>query len=124
MNSAGHRDNILNADYREIGIGVVVGNPTSANGAGATYATDFGIVDQIEDDPAGAQPASPAPSATPSASKPHRKAAKRKRHRAKARKGARIARHAKHGKHKRGRAAAKLRRHGKAARGPLARIAI
>ncbi len=123
MNSEGHRDNILNADYREIGIGVVVGNPMSANGAGATYATDFGTVDQIEDDPADAQPANPAPAAKPSAKRQSRKAAKRKRHRARARKGARVARHAK-GKHKRGMAAAKHRRHGKAARGPLARIAI
>jgi uncharacterized protein YkwD len=121
MNSEGHRDNILNADYREIGIGVVVGNPMSTNGAGATYATDFGTVDQIEDDPVDAQPATSAPSAN----KPHRKAAaKRKRHRSKPRKGAHISRHVKKGKHKRGRAAAKQRRHGKAARGPMARIAI
>jgi len=44
MNSKGHRDNILNAAYREIGIGIVLGNPAASNGAGATYATEFGAV--------------------------------------------------------------------------------
>jgi len=44
MNSPGHRDNILNARYREIGIGVAGGNPKRGDGAGATYATEFGAV--------------------------------------------------------------------------------
>ena len=44
MNSPGHRDNILNPEYREIGIGVVTGNPSRADGAGATYATTFGAI--------------------------------------------------------------------------------
>jgi uncharacterized protein YkwD len=123
MNSEGHRDNILNADYREIGVGIVVGNPMSLNGAGATYATDFGTVDQIEGQPAAGQP-DPAPAAKPAKDRPARKATKRKRrHRAKAHKAARAARHAK-GKGKSARARAKAKRHGKAARGPLARIAI
>lgn len=42
MKSQGHRDNILRAAYKEIGFGVVVGNPKSDNGAGATYTTAFG----------------------------------------------------------------------------------
>jgi uncharacterized protein YkwD len=45
MNSPGHRDNILNPAYREIGIGIVAGNPAARNGAGATYATEFGVVE-------------------------------------------------------------------------------
>jgi uncharacterized protein YkwD len=43
MSSAGHRDNILRAGYREIGLGVVAGNPASRSG-GATYASEFGAV--------------------------------------------------------------------------------
>jgi uncharacterized protein YkwD len=41
MNSAGHRANILNAAFREVGIGVAIGAP-GAGGRGATYATEFG----------------------------------------------------------------------------------
>ncbi len=41
MNSPGHRANILSADYREVGLGIATGVPTSSNG-GATYTTDFG----------------------------------------------------------------------------------
>jgi len=41
MNSAGHKANILSADYREVGLGIATGVPTSTNG-GATYTTDFG----------------------------------------------------------------------------------
>ncbi len=41
MNSAGHKANILSADYREVGLGIATGVPTSSNG-GATYTTDFG----------------------------------------------------------------------------------
>ncbi len=40
MNSPAHRENILNADFRAIGIGVVVGTPAGTT-AGATYTTDF-----------------------------------------------------------------------------------
>jgi uncharacterized protein YkwD len=43
MRSSGHRDNILRAGYREIGLGVVAGNPASGSG-GATYASEFGAV--------------------------------------------------------------------------------
>ena len=46
MNSPGHKENILNPEYREIGIGVVAGNPSTATGAGATYANAFGVVDE------------------------------------------------------------------------------
>jgi uncharacterized protein YkwD len=42
MTSAGHRANILNASFREIGIGLVLGAP-GWSGPGATYATDFGV---------------------------------------------------------------------------------
>lgn len=42
MKSQGHRQNILRAQFKEIGFGVVIGNPRSASGAGATYTTTFG----------------------------------------------------------------------------------
>ena len=43
MNSPGHRANILDPDFKEIGVGVVMGVPTAgATASGATYTTDFG----------------------------------------------------------------------------------
>jgi uncharacterized protein YkwD len=44
MHSPGHRANILNAGFRDIGIGIANGAPVPLGGAagGATYATDFG----------------------------------------------------------------------------------
>jgi uncharacterized protein YkwD len=44
MASPGHRANILQPAYREIGFGVIAGNPGSESGAGATYVTEFGVV--------------------------------------------------------------------------------
>ncbi len=41
MDSPPHRENILSAEFDEIGLGIVTGVPFSAN-AGATYTTDFG----------------------------------------------------------------------------------
>jgi len=43
MESPSHRANILKRNYREIGIGIVTGVPTSS-AAGATYTADFGVV--------------------------------------------------------------------------------
>ena len=43
MHSQGHRANILNRKYREMGVGVSLGVPGGAGGlGGATYAVDFG----------------------------------------------------------------------------------
>ncbi|MGH2712820.1 MAG: CAP domain-containing protein [Thermoleophilaceae bacterium] len=42
MDSPGHRANILNASFREVGIGLAIGAPASGSGPAATYATDFG----------------------------------------------------------------------------------
>jgi len=44
MNSPGHRANILNGTYREIGIGIATGAPVALGAAagGGTYTTDFG----------------------------------------------------------------------------------
>jgi uncharacterized protein YkwD len=44
MHSAGHRANILNGQYRDIGIGAALGAPMQVSGAStaATYTTDFG----------------------------------------------------------------------------------
>jgi uncharacterized protein YkwD len=44
MSSTGHRANILQPAYREIGFGLVAGNPASRTGAGATFVTEFGVV--------------------------------------------------------------------------------
>lgn len=45
MNSPGHRANILQRSFREIGIGIETGLPVrlSAAQSGATYTTDFGF---------------------------------------------------------------------------------
>jgi uncharacterized protein YkwD len=45
MNSSGHRANILQRSFREIGIGIETGLPVrvSAAQSGATYTTDFGF---------------------------------------------------------------------------------
>ena len=43
MNSPGHRANILNRRFREIGIGVVTGAPQGSWEEAATYATEFGL---------------------------------------------------------------------------------
>jgi uncharacterized protein YkwD len=42
MHSPGHRDNILNGHFHEIGLGVARGAPVSGQGRAATYVTDFG----------------------------------------------------------------------------------
>ena len=41
MDSPPHRANILSGDYSDIGLGIALGTPASAN-PGATYTTDFG----------------------------------------------------------------------------------
>jgi uncharacterized protein YkwD len=44
MHSAGHRANILRRSFKEIGIGIVLGNPSvNPADAGATYTADFGL---------------------------------------------------------------------------------
>lgn len=95
MNSPGHRENILNPSYREIGIGVVAGNPAHTDGTGATYATEFGVIEAAE-----AVAATPRPAA--------KKAKKSKRRARNARKAkARAAHHrGKGGKHRRAKARA------------------
>jgi uncharacterized protein YkwD len=42
MDSPGHRANILQRGFREIGIGIARGTPNRSYEDGATYATDFG----------------------------------------------------------------------------------
>src|SRR4051794_15008371 len=44
MGSEGHRANILDPNFRDIGIGIVVGRPGAPTGDSATYTTDFGAV--------------------------------------------------------------------------------
>jgi hypothetical protein len=99
MNSPGHRENILNPAYREIGIGIAVGNPARDDGAGATYATEFGVIEGA--------------AALRASVKKAKKAKKSKRGARKAK--ARAARHGRKGE--RG-------RRGANSRGPKARIAI
>lgn len=47
MKSAGHRANILRPQFKEIGFGVVVGNPRAKDGAGATYTNAFGGITKV-----------------------------------------------------------------------------
>jgi uncharacterized protein YkwD len=92
MNSQGHRDNILNPDYREIGIGIVTGNPAAADGLGATYATEFGALEGVEE-------TEPVVDAKPrEAQQRVRKPRKRARRHAKARNSRRVQRHSLGGK--------------------------
>ena len=42
MHSSGHRANILNGRFREIGLGVARGAPVGGQDRGGTYVTDFG----------------------------------------------------------------------------------
>ena len=46
MHSPGHRANILQPAYREIGFGVIAGNPAAHDGTGATFVTEFGVVER------------------------------------------------------------------------------
>ena len=43
MGSDVHRQYILMAKLRDIGIGIAPGNPRQRDGRGATYTTDFGV---------------------------------------------------------------------------------
>jgi uncharacterized protein YkwD len=43
MHSPGHRHNILNPDFRQIGIGYARGIPSKPGSSGATFTTDFGM---------------------------------------------------------------------------------
>ena len=43
MHSPGHRHNILNPDFREIGIGFSRGTPPNPGASGSTVTTDFGM---------------------------------------------------------------------------------
>jgi uncharacterized protein YkwD len=97
MNSPGHRENILNPDFREIGVGIVVGNPKTADGRGATYATEFGAVEgadaavvELRRDTPSASRDGARPSKSSKASKSSSKArkARKKARRAKARRRA------------------------------------
>ncbi|MEA2133879.1 MAG: hypothetical protein QOC68_1788 [Solirubrobacteraceae bacterium] len=98
MASPGHRANILQRAYREIGFGVLAGNPASRGGAGATYVTEFGFV---------ARPGQVASGGTRSSSARERRSAARRSHarsRARARKRARRARVARRARAARARA--------------------
>ena len=43
MNSAGHRANILNRAFRDLGVGFVQGTPGRPGANGGIYTTDFGL---------------------------------------------------------------------------------
>jgi uncharacterized protein YkwD len=76
MNSDGHRANILQPAYREVGFGVLAGNPASRGSGGATFVTEFGFIER-------ATRTSSSPSRSTTA---RRAAAKARERRAKARK--------------------------------------
>ena len=43
MRSSGHRENILNARFHDVGIGVAAGAPAKVGGPAGTYTADFGF---------------------------------------------------------------------------------
>ncbi len=43
MHSPPHRDNILNPDFRDLGVGIRWGTPGNDNARGGIYTTDFGL---------------------------------------------------------------------------------
>jgi uncharacterized protein YkwD len=63
MNSPPHRENLLANDYREVGMGVVLGAPRQDATGGVTVTTDFGL--RPEGEPAAASSAA-VPSSSPS----------------------------------------------------------
>jgi uncharacterized protein YkwD len=66
MDSPGHRANILEPRFREVGVGVALGSPSSGPvTTAATYTTDFGMVDAAGR-PVTRQPGADATAATPS----------------------------------------------------------
>jgi uncharacterized protein YkwD len=130
MNSPGHRENILNGAYREIGVGVVAGNPARTDGAGATYATEFGVTvaEAALAPPAAKQARGKKARASKRGKAARAKAARGKSGRAKAARAKAARAKAARAKAARGKVAGKGR--GKGAkrrvkgRGPVARIAI
>ncbi len=72
MNSAGHRHNILEPEFTEVGIGIVAGTPGDP-AWGATYTTDFG---DVGDDAATTASTAVATAASAGAEPAARKAAK------------------------------------------------
>lgn len=62
MDSPGHRANVLTGEFREVGLGVVLGAPHSKTAPGAaTYTTDFGV---LGDGAAGGDAATPTTTTT------------------------------------------------------------
>jgi uncharacterized protein YkwD len=115
MNSPGHRANILKPAYREIGVGIVAGNPARTDGAGATYATTFGVIEAADPVVAQAPRAAPAQAAKASKAGRKRKRGKRRGSRAKLARKATASRHQGRGKGE---------RRARKRRGPTARIAV
>jgi uncharacterized protein YkwD len=44
MRSAPHRDVLLDRRYRDVGVGVALGNPVGAGGVSATYSAELGVI--------------------------------------------------------------------------------
>jgi len=83
MASQGHRENILRPQFREIGLGILTGNPRGAAGTGATYTTVFGTIGDPDARVRGSAPTSVEQAATKS--RKAKKAAKRRAAQRKAR---------------------------------------
>jgi len=82
MSSAGHRDNVLNASYGDVGVGITAGTPNGGLPAlGATYVTEFGGHDVAATQPselrASASSASPRPVAKRVSAKTRKQISKR-----------------------------------------------
>jgi hypothetical protein len=80
MHSDGHRANILNGEFREIGIGIVTGSPTgSLLTWSATYTTHFGTRQNVQSGGSALRAAASTDSAPPAAAAAKRVSAKTKR---------------------------------------------
>src|SRR3954469_4139897 len=76
MNSEGHRHNLLEPDFTEVGIGIVPGPPGDPSW-GATYTTDFGNVSRAAQTTSAVASAASAVKGTSARSAAKKKAAKR-----------------------------------------------
>jgi uncharacterized protein YkwD len=83
MNSPPHRANLLSADFREVGLGVVFGTPSKDTDAGVTVTTDFGTRPSQETTATGAVAGAPTPAVSRRRGGARRRCARR--HRAAAR---------------------------------------
>jgi len=94
LNSEGHRRNIIDPDFREIGLGVAIGIATTGDDDGATFVNEFGANGSSDADAAADSTVAAAPSSTSATAAPRTVRKRRvpcaQRRTAKARKACRV----------------------------------